>query len=373
MRIAIDGRVCAKRRGMGNYTANLLRELAALPNNFELIVYVNNADAADAIPRHERIAVRVLNGGPYPIWEQLALPRAVRRDKIDLLHSPANTGPLYIPRGTRHVMTIHDVMFLLPLPSSPSLYQRLGRKYYALASRQVAPKADCVITVSEFSASDIRQHLKIKPERLRVTHEAASVAAIDPAAAAAARAAIGCPADYVLTIGAVDPRKNTDRVLRVYGELVKAGRIDLPLVMTGVEERWQSFYAERCRALGIEARVQILGFMPEEKLAALYAGARVFLYPSLYEGFGLPVLEAMNAGCPTITSNTTSIPEIAGDAALLVTPTDNAAIAGALQKVLGDSALAADLRARGKAQAARFSWRKMAQETAAIYEEILRP
>jgi glycosyltransferase involved in cell wall biosynthesis len=291
---------------------------------------------------------------------------------VALLHSPANTAPLRLSKTVKQVVTLHDVMFLLPFPSSPSLYQRWCRRYYSLIAKRVARRADAILTVSRYSAGDIQRHLGVPPQDIHVVYGAASTFTKDRLQAAALRDELNLPHPYVLSLAAVDPRKNTRMVIEAYAMAVQNAGIPEYLVLIGIPPRWQNYYDSAVRHSGLKDRIFWFDFLPEASLAAMYEGAAVFLYPSLYEGFGIPVLEAMASGCPVISSTTSSIPEIAGDAALLVDPNDKTAVAEALVNVLQDGPLRHSLISKGFQRAARFSWRRHAEETLEIYRKVLK-
>ena len=368
MLVGIDGRLLGKRRGLGNYIYHLLLEYPRIDHDHRFVIYVSTDEATLGLPRDQRFRVANLGPWPYPIWEQVILPIALARDRIRLLHSPANTSPLFLPKGIKRIVTIADTMFLLPLPRSPSVYQRLGRKYYAWSVRNAAPKADAVLTISQYSAVDIARHVGIPASKLHVTYLAA---AIRSQSEIMDQDKIEVDEPFVLALGAVDPRKNTEMVLRVFARVMQDYSLTHKLVLVGIPDGSRVDFQEQVLRAGLQGRVNVFGYVSDALLARLYERAAAFLYPSLYEGFGIPILEAMMAGCPTISSNSTSIPEVAGDAALLVDPRNELKLADALVKVLTDTRFADELRAKGRRNACRFSWRRTAEQTLAVYEKVL--
>ena len=286
-------------------------------------------------------------------------------------------GPAGLSAGVKLVITIHDVMYLLPsavLAASKVPRQRLGRFYRRMVVPRVARRADRIITVSEFSKQEIVEYLAIPPDRIRVIHEG-----VNPCFAARAGAPPLPPKElggarldspFILTLGADDPRKNTLAAIRAYASRWREFPQQERLVIVGLRD-WRSSAAYRLVGeMGLSDRVWFAGYVPEEVLAWMYASARCFLYPTRYEGFGFPVLEAMACGAPVIASDGTSVSEIAGGAAILVDPSSEKSIGAALVRLLGDEALRRELMQRGSAQARKFDWRKTVEQTLGVYAEL---
>jgi len=376
MKIGIDAHLVAYRRGMGNYVFNLIRWLPTISDNHEYVVYVRQRDV-EAVPHMDGLTLRPLPAAPVPLWEHVLLPLAAARDRLDILHAPANTGPLYLPRSIALVVTIHDVMYLLPanvLPPSPSLYQWLGRIYRRLVVPRVARRATAIITVSNHSQQDIVQYLGIPPEHVFVIYEALGHAfypSPNEEKIEKAKWRYRIQSQFVLALGGLDPRKNTNRILQAFKDFSKRSKNDYQLVIVGLPRSGQRLFSRTAMEIGIAEQTVFTGFVAEEDLVALYNGADVFLYPSLYEGFGLPVLEAMACGTPVIASTAGSIPEIAGEAALLIEPKDVEALASAIEQVITDQALRQELIARGLEHVKKFSWDKAARELLTVYERVM--
>jgi len=373
--------------GTGQYLLHLLRALAEVDTTNEYALFgppLQGGTHSD--PPH-------VEGLPYPylthttppmlerrenieklVWEQWIGPAAAQAAHMDLYHVP-HFAPPYLPR-TPTVVTIHDVI-PLRLPA-----YRAGASvgaYMRLAAR-AAHKATLFITVSQHAKQDIMDALLIRPERIRVIYLAAGdefAPVSDPTILAAARARYGIGADYIFYIGGLDQRKNVPQLVRAFAHLyqqLKDERPDLQLFISGDPDRQRGplFPDPRPVAaeLGVSERV-VFGFVEDADKAAILSAAQCFVFPALYEGFGLPPLEAMACGAPVVCSNRTSLPEVVGDAALSVDPNDTGALAGAIRDVLTNDALREDLRARSLRRAAWFSWRKTARETVAAYEEAL--
>jgi glycosyltransferase involved in cell wall biosynthesis len=305
------------------------------------------------------------------LFEQVAFPRVCRRWGADVAHVPYWASPLFPPVPT--VVTVHDLIPLL-LPAyrgGPAV-----RTYTRLVATS-ARRAAGILTDSLASKRDIETHLRIDGERICPLYLAAgSRFRPDPAARdVQIRDQYGVPDRYVIYLAGHDVRKNVEGILLAFATVARADD-DVALVVGGrlpsaVSGR-SPLYDPRPLAaeLGLEHDVRFVGWVDEEHKPALYRGAACAVFPSFYEGFGLPVLEALACGTPLITSNTSSLPELAGDAAFTVDPGDTDAIAGAILSCLVDDALAAELRRRGPAQAARFSWTLTARDTLAAYEAV---
>jgi glycosyltransferase involved in cell wall biosynthesis len=300
-------------------------------------------------------------------WHQLGVVIAARRRGCRLVHLPASVGPA----ATRFpvVATIHDVM---PL-QFPRLFRPWFRTYAAFVIPRLARLARAVITVSQAAKGDLVHYLGLAPERITVIPHGvdpcfAPLPRDDPAAAAVRRR-YALPEAYVLAVGSVEPRKNLPRVLEAIRLLRdRPATRDVALVHSGPEGFRPEDVGRAVRALHLDGAARFLGYVPAEDLRALYAGARALVYPSLWEGFGLPVVEAMACGCPVITSRVSSLPEVAGGAAVLVDPESAEDIAAAVAQLWASDDARADLVRRGLDQARRFTWHAAARATLEVYD-----
>lgn len=378
MRVGIDARFITRhpRRGIGNYSLHVVAALVKLYPAVQFFLYIAIPDSEGILPSGPNVTVRQLKMPAYPLWEQVALPRAAREDRLDILHGLGNTAPIFVPANVRMVLSLMDVMFLQTgefVPRPTNRYQAWGRHYRRFVSPRCARAADHVITISDFSRKDILDLIPgLDPARVHVTFLSCdAVFQHQRSAEPVQRPAAGGARPYIFTLGANDPRKNTVRLVTAYLALVKEHGIEHDLVISGYAGWEQSEAYQLVKEAGAAARVKFLGFIDIQELVALYRNAELFVYPSLYEGFGIPILEAFSSGCPVIASNVTSIPEVAGDAALCVDPLSVEAIKTTMLQVLQDDALRATLAQKGYARARQFTWEETARQTFAIYEACL--
>jgi glycosyltransferase involved in cell wall biosynthesis len=375
-KIGIDARLVNKRRGIGNICYNLLKEISNIESDYQFIAYLDSEKIPLELKDEKKLTFLPLKPSFYPAWEQICLPMAVYKNKISLLHSIANTFPLYMPQGIKHIASINDVMFLLPnryVPNSPSTYQRLGRIYSNFVVKSGFTHLDRIITISEYSKKDIIQYLDVDEKMITPILLGADLPnEISTEYSNSRLSELNICVPYFLVLGARDPRKNTMLIIQAFFDLLKRYQQPISLVISGLDEAGIRHFSGVTEDLGIQNHVHLLGFVSRSDLELLYSKADCFLYPSLYEGFGLPVLEAMAYGVPVISSNTTAIPEVAGDAALLVNPASKGEIVSAMFKILTDIKFRDTLTQRGLERVKLFSWKRMAQQVLETYEEVLR-
>jgi glycosyltransferase involved in cell wall biosynthesis len=350
--------------GIGRYVTNLARALLPLLTSDEQLTLLHHPDhpvLPEPVPSASQAPVAI---SPFSIAQQWEMPRLLQRLRADLYHSSYLMMP-YWP-GVPTVLTVYDLIPLL-LPERNSVRARF---FFRWAMRMALRSTDQVIAISEATRRDLLSHFRYPSERVQTI-----LLAADPAfrpqpadVVVAVRARFGLPERFVLYVGSNKPHKNLLTLMEAWGIAVsRAGLGDSALAVAGP---WDPRYGEarlRARDAGLEESVQWLGPVSIADLPALYAAATAFVFPSLYEGFGLPVLEAMACGTPVICSNASSLPEVAGDAARLVGARDPAALAAAIEHVLADRDLRRRMRDRGLAQAGRFSWERNAEQTLELY------
>ena len=365
MRIGIDARKLHD-FGIGTYIRNVLRHLARLDHETEFVLLCRPADVGSLESLGENFRAVSERSSHYSVGEQLRIPLALRRERVTLFHAPHYVLPPLVPCPS--VVTIHDCIHLMFPDYLPNALA-LG---YARASITVAAsRATRVMTVSESSKRDILRYVNIPPDRIDVIYNAYDERfAVDTLEedVERVRERYQLQDQFVLYAGNVKPHKNLERLIQAFHLVRKRGLDHLKLVLIGDDI---SQYAELRRAVHqhqLHKYVRFLGYLPEETLAIMYRLAGVFVFPSLYEGFGLPPLEAMASGTPVVTSNVSSLPEVAGDAAVLIDPYQPEAIADGIYRVLTDEALRLDLRRKGLARARQFSWEDSARRVRAIYD-----
>jgi glycosyltransferase involved in cell wall biosynthesis len=367
VRIGIDARKLHD-FGIGTYIRNLLRHLARLDRRTEFVVLCRPADLETVNSLGENFRAVRETVANYSIAEQIKIPLALKREGVTLFHAPHYVLPLLVP--CRSVVTIHDcihLMFPQYLPNRFALeYARLS---ISIASRRAAR----VLTVSESSKRDILRFVDTEPDKIDVIYNAYDERfGVEPREVDVVRVRerYQLHDEFVLYAGNVKPHKNLGRLIEAFDMVRRRNLQHLKLVLIGDEI---SKYAALRRAVHkhqLHQYVRFLGYLPEETLAVMYRLAGVFVFPSLYEGFGLPPLEAMASGTPVVTSNVSSLPEVAGDAAVLVDPYDPAAIADGIERVLTDERLRHDLRRRGLVRARQFSWEDSVRRVHEIYSQV---
>lgn len=358
--------------GIGRYSVELLRALAAQPNGPEIILLTTENEDRHALwANFERVSLRVCRLLPALLTlGNVLLSEATHRLKLDILHDPNGIAPFLGPAlGTKRIVTIHDAFAYV----HPETHNRLDNWRYLWMLPATARQANAVITVSGRSRQDIQQLMRMPAERLHVIPEGVDTT-FKPLPHTAARQAIlahyGIKSPYLLYVGGINARKNIAGLFEAYAR-VRDQHPGVSLVVAG-KRQWQTGEIDTTlRRFNLENDVVFTGYVADGDLPALYSAAEAFVFPSLYEGFGLPPLEAMACGTPVITSNTSSLPEVVGDAAITVDPYDVDALAAAITRVLSDAELRAELRARGLARAAQFTWERAARETLDVYRAVL--
>ncbi|HWQ11813.1 MAG TPA: glycosyltransferase family 1 protein [Roseiflexaceae bacterium] len=381
MHIGIDiSRIAVSARtGTEHYTYELLAAIARRDRERRYTLYCNRPPAA-LPPLGPNFALRRI---PLArLWTHVRLSAEVLRRPPDVLFVPAHVLPLGAPlaRRTRSVVTIHDMGYL----HFPAAHTRAQRLYLRLSTAWSARAAHRVIAVSAATRADLVRLAGVRPEKIAVVHHGLAerfrrrmtadrgLTTDDHGSTTGdrrrVREIVGSEAPYFLYVGTIQPRKNLVRLIEAFAAAfnVQPSPHNVRLVIAGKTGWLAQGIAQRAAELGVADRVRFAGYVPDEDVPDLMTGALAFVFPSLYEGFGMPVLEAMSCGAPVLTSTTSSLPEVAGDAALLVDPEDTPAIAAALTRLAAEPELRAELRRRGYARAAQFTWERCAEQTLAV-------
>jgi glycosyltransferase involved in cell wall biosynthesis len=368
VRIAIDARKL-RDYGIGTYIRNLLRHLSRLDRTTEyvLICRPEDGDLAATLGSNFR---SVLEPAPaYSLQEQFKIPLDLRRERANLFHAPHYVLPPLTP--CRSVVTIHDCIHL----RFPQYLPSRAAHAYARGSLWAAThQADRILTVSEASKKDILDYFHVPESKIDVIYNAIDERFNEPPAPdeierVKERYQLNDP--FVLYAGNIKPHKNLERLIEAFHMFRRPAFEHVRLLIIGDEITKYATLRRAVHRLKLHKHVRFFGFVPDQTLAALYRLAAVFVFPSLYEGFGLPPLEAMASGAPVITSNVSSLPEVVGDAALLIDPYDPEAIADAMRRVFSDEALRQQLKERGHIRARHFSWDRSVRRVHEIYQEVL--
>ncbi|HEU5382606.1 MAG TPA: glycosyltransferase family 1 protein [Ktedonobacteraceae bacterium] len=362
--------------GISRYIRYLLTELALHPGQHEYTIFVNRSDTPDRLgirhPHMHFVAANWPEAKPAArvAWEQVALPALIRRRGIQVFHSPANVLPELLPRHCAGVVTLHDLAFW----RMPEVLTRSKRVYHRTFTVRSLRRASRIIAVSDSTSRDATELLGIAPQRIATVYPCLDERFAAPVAEeelVAFRKRQGLEQGFLLYLATLEPRKNIPTLLDAYARLRQVTGTQIKLVLAG-SKGWlyESIFA-RVQQLGLEEEVIFSGYVSDAEQPLWYRAASAFVYPSLYEGFGFPVAEALACGIPAVTSNISSLPEAGAGLALTVDPHDVEALATALHKALNDSALQERCRAQAAAVRERFSAVAMVKQTIAVYEQAV--
>ncbi len=358
--------------GLGRYTQELMTALLAVDADNEYVAFYNRPAEARVDPPLDGIRHLTTNLATKP-WRMSALAGHLLRisqdrlfPDVDLFHATDHLLPRL--SRVRSVFTLHDLVFRF----YPEAHKPLNRWFLTLMMPRFLRAADAVIAVSESTKSDAMRLYGLDDAKIKVIYEGVNpqFCPAPPETVSLVRRKYALPERFILSVGTIEPRKNLTSLLEAYRALRNQG-IEHKLVIVGKKGWLYEGFFRRLTQLGLENEVIFPGYVPDEDLPGFYGGAELFAFPSLYEGFGLPVLEAMACGAPVVTSDTSSLPEVADEAAILIDPTGVEGLAHAMGTVLGSAELRDELRAKGRKQAAKFSWEKAARETALVYRKVI--
>ena len=371
MKIAIEAQRIFRpnKHGMDFVALETIRELQKIDHENEYFIFVSPGPD-HCLNDSDNMHIVELRCPSYPLWEQVALPRAVARVRPDLLHCTSNTAPVKCPVPL--VLTLHDIIFLEKRQSSSrSLYQEMGWHYRRLVVPRILSERRKIITVSNFECNRIREALNLPKDRLTAVYNGYSphFRQMPPAPEIVHKYV---PSDdYLFFLGNTDPKKNTPRVLKAYGLYLRQSKHKRPLLIADLKEEAIDGILSAEGIKEVKPYLSFPGYIPNADLAALYNGAFAFLYPSLRESFGIPMLESMACGTPVIAGNTSAMPEIAGEGALLADPLDENDIARKILLLEEDDTFYQQQVDYGLERVKLFSWRKSAEALLKIYKEII--
>lgn len=353
-------------RGMGIYVINFLKYLAEIDNKNQYILYGDIADKGNVLPKQSNFKFKELHARGLLHYEQFVLPKQCKLDKISILHSPANTSPVFLDKNIKRILTLHDVIFLkkeIPLPYNKK--QFLGRLYYALTALLNTKRANIILAPTEYSKNDIAKTLKIKLNKILVdsrghehfdVHNATNLEELNNK--------YNIPASFCFCLGGEAPSKNVKLLLETIKKIS-----DKNIVIAGIKNLETSkLYSEYKNYKNII----FVPYISQADIVGLYKNAEFFIFPSLYEGFGLPLLEAMKCRCPIISSNATCLPEVAGDAALYFNPRDNKDLLECIKQLHTNRAFLQLLKLKQKERIECYSWYNVAKVILQVYSNILK-
>lgn len=378
MRIGIEGQRLyrKKKHGMDMVALELIKNLQQIDTVNEYVIFVKPDEDSTCIPFSPNFKIVELTSPfGYPGWEQIALPRAAYREGCDVLHCTSNTGPIFskVPLIT----TLHDIIYLESisiLNKEGTWYQKLGNMYRRWFVPSVIKKSKKVITVSNYEKDRINNYFGFTDNRLSAIYNGVGAhfkQVMNVGVLTSIKQKYDLPDKFFFFLGNTDPKKNTKGVLEAYGDFNSTSTDTYQLVMLDYDEEELQKLLLSINRPELRKNIHLLGYVPNTELPAIISQCTIFLYPSLRESFGIPILEGMACGVPVITSNTSSMPEVAGnDAALIVDPFDPKQITAAIQTLVDDYALANMLSERGVLRAQEFSWVAMSQNVLDLYNEV---
>lgn len=371
MKIAIEAqRIFRKEKhGMDYVALETIRELQKIDTQNEYFILVSPGEDV-CLQESANMHIVIVRCPSYPLWEQIGLPLALKKIKPDLLHCTSNTAPLFcnIPL----VLTLHDIIFLEnKRGKNQSLYQNLGRCYRRMVVPRILPKCKKIITVSHFECEHISEFLHLEKETLAAVYNGYSAHFRPIENTYNTTSKYLDSRQYLFFLGNTDPKKNTAKVLQAYAIYLEKSRHPLPLLIADLKETVIDEYLQELKLTSIKKMLYYPGYIPNNELPAIYSGASVFIYTSLRESFGIPILESMACGTPVVTSRTSAMPEIAGTDGILVNPYKAEEIADAILRLEEDPEYYKAQVHYGLERVKQFSWENTAKGVLKIYKETL--
>lgn len=375
MKIGIEGQRLyrKKKHGMDMVALELIKNLQIIDKVNEYVVFVN-PDQDHCIPQTSNFKIIELDGGSYPKWEQIALPKAAKEEGCDILHCTSNTGPI---RSKVPLITIvHDMIYMESISifkKGGTWYQKIGNLYRRFIVPRVIKKSRCITTVSNYERDRMKSFFKLSDHKLRTIYNGVGEhfkPITDSKALNDAKQKYKLPDKFLFFLGNTDPKKNTPNVLKAFAEFNAMTGHNYKLVMLDYEENALQKILKDIGHPEARKDIHLTGYVVNTDLPTIISQCEIFLYPSMRESFGIPILEGMACGVPVITSNTSSMPEIAGDAAHIVNPNSPDEIKDGILKILNDTTYSKTLCEKGIERAKKFSWKAMAENYLKLYEEF---
>ncbi len=370
MKIGIEAQRIFREKihGMEVVIIEVIKELQKLDTINEYVVYVRDNTVQRVFPT-SNFEVKVIKASSFAIWEQWLLPKQANIDGVDLLHCTSNTAPIFY-KGKR-ILTLHDIIYLEKLIMGGTYYQKFGNLYRRFIVPNVVKPIDLILTVSEYEKSRITKKFGLTQEKVKVVYNGLNERFRQQNSEIKANHNTDdLPKKFILHLGNTAEKKNTKRVVKAYYDYCKCVSEPMPLVVTDIQEKVIDVWVNKRVRNKMKGQIIVLPYILYEDMPDLYGKATIFLYPSLRESFGMPILEAMSCGTPVITSNTSSMPEIAGGASLLVNPLSQQEIKNSLVKLTRNESLSDELRVRGREHSLKFSWRITAKKYLESYQSF---
>jgi glycosyltransferase involved in cell wall biosynthesis len=374
MRIGIEAQRIFRRNkhGMDFVALEMIRELQTLDRENEYFIFANHGPDTACLQEQSNFHL-VIFGGLYPVWEQFSLRKKVKEYQLDVLHCTSNTAPIWLK--TRLIVTIHDVIYyeLNPFRTKGySHYQFFGNLYRRFVVKRLLPDVEKVITVSDYERGQIEKVLPIESRKLTVVYNGVGKhfkPVTDEVTLNSLRSQYQLPADFLLFLGNTDPKKNTENTILAFARFCKMYKTPYKLVVGDLEPQLVHALLERAGMLEFMDVFHFTGYIRNQDMPGMLSLAKLFLYPSKRESFGIPLLESMACGTAVITGNTSSMPEVAGEAAYLVDSEDQGAIAEAIHTLLSEDTVRNSLIEKGYIRASQFSWKQTAEAVLTLYKQ----
>lgn len=359
-----------KKHGMEVVALELIKELQQIDTYNEYVIYVRD-DVDQCIMETANFKIRALSAKNYFTWEQITLPAAVKEDNLDFLHSTCNTSALRL--SVPLMLTLHDVIYLEKTDFKGTAYQNFGNIYRKLIVPRIVKMSKVIVTVSNFERQVILERLKLPEHAVKVIYNAVSpkfTTGFDAARLEDFSLTHSLPSNFILFLGNTAPKKNTINVVKAYIKYKRSTPQGLPLIILDYDQNLVYELLNEMKAIDLQDDFIFPGYIPSEEMPLLYNNCSLFLYPSLRESFGLPILEAMACGVPVITSQTSSMPEVADDAAIFVDPYNFEDITEKMIHLLGSPQLMQEMKMKGLKRAAQFTWRSSAEQLLTVYNNL---
>jgi glycosyltransferase involved in cell wall biosynthesis len=361
-----------KKHGMDMVALELIRNLQTIDKKNEYFIYVKEDDDNEVLKASENFHIIKIPASPYPYWEQILLPEQAKKNNIDLLHCTSNTAPLSL--DCKLVLTLHDIIYLEKINFTKGTpYQIMGNFYRRWNVPKVVKKASQIITVSDFEKKTIEEHFGYSDDKVKTIYNGVGnhfQKVEDKETLKQIKTKYSLPDKFIFYLGNTDPKKNVAGVLKALSILKKKGKLHTKLLMLDIDRNYLQQQLNNIGDPSLMDDLEFCGYVPNQDLPAIYSQAEMFLYPSLRESFGIPILEAMACGVAVITSNTSSMPEIALDSAEYCNPFDAESIAAAIDLFQENKEHKNKMALKGLERANFFSWTNNAKQTLDIYNKL---